>query len=95
MDMEMFKAQLKELAGKDGEKAWKIVEDWYTKDGRSRRVSLHDLHGLSMSIVVALDMAKEECAREAERYMVNIRAKDIEFDYDDLRTAIMGKEAGT
>jgi len=94
MDMEMFKAQLKELAGKDGEKAWKIVEDWYTKDGRSRRVSLHDLHGLSMSIVVALDMAKEECAREAERYMVNIRAKDIEFDYDDLRTAIMGKEAG-
>jgi len=36
--------------------------------------------------------ALKEAAGRAEVYMANIRAKDIEFDYDDLRAAIMGDD---
>lgn len=62
MDMERFKEELAEASGPHGEKAWQIVEDWYCRDGRARRLSLHDLHDLSRAIADALKAAapKEE-----------------------------------
>ena len=109
MDMEQFKAQLKELAGKDGEKAWKLVEDWYTGDGNARRLSLHDLHELSQAVVLYADEIRRECAAEIDK-LKNLLAwamtyVDANQDMgmtlpterkmaEKARQAIIGKEAG-
>ena len=72
MDMEKFKTQLKELAGTDGELAWKLVEDWYTRDGRARRLALHDLHDLSKAIIAYADMIRQKYLHEFDDAILDL-----------------------
>ena len=99
MDMEQFKAQLKELAGKDGEKAWMLVENWYTSEGRARRVSLHDLHDLSSAIAKELVATRQVCAEMAVAWQVKLCADDDWTcesctECNQLRYAIIGNGHG-
>lgn len=57
MDMSSFLEELKRKSGFYGEKAWQITEEWYTRNGKARRLSLHDLHELSTSIAESLKAA--------------------------------------
>lgn len=73
--MEKFAEELKRKSGADGGKAWEIVESWYTRDGKARRLSLHDLHELSQAIAKELARIRAEARAEAMKDAV-ARARD-------------------
>ena len=60
MDMSSFVEELKRKSGQYGAKAWQITEEWHTRNGKARRLSLHDLHELSTAIAESLKAVEVE-----------------------------------
>ena len=102
MDMVEFAEALKHKAGVDGEKSWKLVENWYTCEGRARRVSLHDLYALTISIVDILGVTRIESAMLARNAIFDYGIGDKTQHYTPIirkdlaaqlvERAIIGKE---